>query len=199
MESPAPLVFAWVHAHGAHAREPAPLALLALWLAHYGHRAFVYPLRLRGGRPMPAAIALLGACFNAFNAWLNAAWTASLGAYPTAWLWDPRFVCGAALFALGLAVNLRADATLRSLRGPGEAGYKIPRGGLYERVSCPNYLGEITLWWAWALATWSLSGVAFALFTCANLAPRAAANHAWYRATFADYPPTRRALIPWVW
>jgi hypothetical protein len=35
--------------------------------------------------------------------------------------------------------------------------------------------------------------------TLANLVPRAIATHRWYRATFEDYPPERRALVPFVW
>ena len=54
------------------------------------------------------------------------------------------------------------------LRSLGETGYKIPRGGLYERVSCPNYLGEMLEWIGWALAAWSLAGLAFAVFTIAK-------------------------------
>ena len=48
------------------------------------------------------------------------------------------------------------------------------------------------------LATWSVAGLAFALYTAANLAPRAVANHAWYRERFPDYPARRRALVPYV-
>jgi hypothetical protein len=33
----------------------------------------------------------------------------------------------------------------------------------------------------------------------ANLVPRAIATHAWYREKFADYPPERRILVPFVW
>ena len=44
--------------------------------------------------------------------------------------------------------------------------------------------------------TWSLAGLAFALFTACNLAPRAIANHRWYRQQFPDYPPRRRILVP---
>jgi hypothetical protein len=65
-------------------------------------------------------------------------------------------------------------------------------------VSCPNYLGEIIEWSGWALATWSLAGAAFALYTIANLAPRAVAYHRWYRESFNDYPPARRALLPFI-
>jgi steroid 5-alpha-reductase/3-oxo-5-alpha-steroid 4-dehydrogenase 1 len=78
------------------------------------------------------------------------------------------------VFVLGFTLNRRADRMLRQLRAPGETGYKIPYGGLFERVSCPNYLGEIIEWSGWALATWSLPGVSFAVWTFANLAPRAA-------------------------
>ena len=73
-----------------------------------------------------------------------------------------------------------------------------PFGGLYRWVSCPNYLGEILEWSGWALATWSWPGLAFAVFTFANLAPRALSTHRWYRETFADYPPERKALVPFV-
>jgi len=81
----------------------------------------------------------------------------------------------------------------------GETGYKIPHGGLFERVSCPNYLGEIIEWSGWALATWCLPGLSFAVWTFANLAPRARAHHRWYRAKFPEYPEERKALIPGVW
>lgn len=198
MESPAVVLFAAVFAHGAHRAEAAPLVLLALWQVHYVQRTLVYPLRMRGGRPMPVLIVALALGFNSINAYVNARWISELGAYPTSWLADPRLLAGAALFAAGLAINLRADATLRALRAPGEAGYKLPRGGLYERVSCPNYLGELLEWTGWALATWSLAGLSFAVYTAANLVPRALANHRWYRATFPDYPPARRAVIPYL-
>jgi steroid 5-alpha-reductase/3-oxo-5-alpha-steroid 4-dehydrogenase 1 len=98
-----------------------------------------------------------------------------------------------------MALNLESDARLLSLRAPGEAAYKIPRGGLFAWVSCPNYLGEIAEWVGWALASWSIGGAAFAFYTAANLAPRAASHHAWYRRTFSDYPAERKALVPFVW
>ena len=84
------------------------------------------------------------------------------------------------------------------LRAPGEIGYKIPHGGLFELVSSPNYFGEITQWCGWALATWSLPGLGFALFTAANLVPRAWSNRAWYIARFPDYPKERKSVIPFI-
>jgi protein-S-isoprenylcysteine O-methyltransferase Ste14 len=108
-------------------------------------------------------------------------------------------VPGVALFGLGQWINHQSDAILLALRAPGETGYKIPTGGLYRWVSCPNYLGELIIWTGWAVATWSSAGLSFAVYTFANLAPRAAANHRWYREQFPDYPPERRALIPFIW
>ena len=67
---------------------------------------------------------------------------------------------------------------------------------MYEWVSCPNYLGEVLTWVGWTIATWSLAGLSFAVFTAANLVPRGMANHRWYQKTFEDYPSERRAVMP---
>jgi 3-oxo-5-alpha-steroid 4-dehydrogenase 1 len=201
MENPAALVFALFFLTGEAPKNLTAFAFLGLWEAHYIHRAFIYPFQIADGRKkMPVVVILMGFVFNCGNAYLNGAYLFSLsGGYPVKWLADPRFICGAALFVLGFTLNRRADRRLRQLRAPGETGYKIPHGGLFERVSCPNYLGEIIEWSGWALATWSMAGLSFAVWTIANLAPRARAHHQWYRENFAEYPAERKALIPGVW
>jgi protein-S-isoprenylcysteine O-methyltransferase Ste14 len=199
MECPAVLAFGWWFLRGPHATATAPLVLFALWNLHYVHRTFVFPFRLKiAGKTMPFLIATLGFTFNTLNAYVNATWIGTLGDYPASWLGSPAFVVGATLFLSGLAINLWSDTRLIELRGDGTGGYKVPRGGLFELVSCPNYLGEILEWTGWAIATWSLAGVAFLLYVLANLVPRALANHAWYREKFPDYPARRRALVPFV-
>jgi 3-oxo-5-alpha-steroid 4-dehydrogenase 1 len=198
MESPAPLLFAGVYLTGAHRAQLVPLLFLGLWQLHYTQRTFVYPFLLRAGARIPVSIMALAIFFNVLNAYINARWISQWGDYPVRWLADPRFLVGVVLFLGGMAVNLGSDRTLRHLRGPGETGYRIPHGGGYRWVSSPNYLGEIVEWFGWALATWSLAGLAFALYTTANLAPRAMDNHRWYRQRFADYPADRRALIPFL-
>jgi len=74
----------------------------------------------------------------------------------------------------------------------------IPRGWLFEYISCPHYFGELLEWAGWALMTWSVSGLAFFVFTFANLFPRAVASHRWYRKQFPDYPSKRKAVIPFI-
>lgn len=199
MEHPSVLLFLPVYFAGAHSMALVPLVLCAFWQLHYVHRTFIFPFRMRvGSKPMPISIPVMGLTFTALNAYLNARWISELGTYPASWLLDPRFLIGAVIFLLGLAINLHADTVLIHLRKPGERGYKIPRGGMYRWITSPNYFGEILEWIGWAVMTWSLPGLAFALYSIANLAPRALANHRWYREKFPDYPPERRALIPFV-
>jgi 3-oxo-5-alpha-steroid 4-dehydrogenase 1 len=201
MEAPAALVFVLLFALGQHREAPSAWVFFVLWEAHYVHRAFVYPFSLRGtSKRMPLVVVGMAFLFNVVNGYFNGRYLFTLsGGYPAGWLADPRFVAGLALFLAGYIINRQADRTLRHLRQPGESGYVVPQGGLYRWVSCPNYLGEIVEWMGWALATWSLAGLAFAVWTVANLAPRARAHHRWYREHFADYPPERKALLPGLW
>jgi protein-S-isoprenylcysteine O-methyltransferase Ste14 len=201
MEAPAPIVFAVCFMLGGHKNTAVAFVLLGLWEAHYLHRAFIYPFSLRGtARRMPLLVVSFGFLFNVMNGYLNGRYiTGFSGGYASSWLSDPRFIVGTVLFITGFVINRQADTAMRSLRKPGESGYKISYSRFYRWVSCPNYLGEITIWLGWALATWSLPGLAFALWTVANLLPRARANHAWYRRTFPDYPPERKALLPGIW
>ena len=39
------------------------------------------------------------------------------------------------------------------------------------------------------------AGTAFAVYTAANLVPRALDHHRWYQETFPDYP-RRKAIVP---
>ncbi len=199
MESPSCLGFAAIFFSGSHALEPAPLALACMWLAHYVHRTFLFPLRMtKKLKHMPAAVSGMAVVFNVINAYINARWLSELGSYPTSWLADPRFLAGAALFVFGMALNIQSDNVLFGLRKPGEDGYKIPHGGAYRWVSAPNYLGELIEWGGFALAAWSLAALAFFLFTFANLVPRAISHHRWYKERFPDYPRERKAVIPFL-
>jgi protein-S-isoprenylcysteine O-methyltransferase Ste14 len=201
MESPSAIGFVVLYAIAPRRPGLVALVFLGLWELHYVNRAFIFPFRMRGGqKQMPLAVAASAVAFNCGNVYLNARWLSALGPeYPTSWLADPRFLVGAALFAAGFAINYHADAVLRGLRRDAGAGYQIPRGGLYRFISCPNYFGELIEWSGWALLTWSFAGATFALWTAANLVPRAITHHKWYRAQFPDYPPERKAILPLLW
>ncbi len=201
MESPAAIVWALIFFQGQHRFETVPLIFLGLWQLHYFRRTFIYPMRMRlDGKTMPVSIAAMAVGFNLLNAYCNARMVSHLATYETSWLLDPRFSIGVGIFVLGWLINGRADERLRLLRAPGETGYKVPKGGLHDWVAAPNYLGEIIEWVGWAIATWSLAGLAFAIYTFANLAPRAHSNLRWSKEKFGDeWPAHRKALIPGLW
>ena len=57
MEAPAPLVFAAMFVIGDNRVSITAVVFLFLWLAHYIHRAFIYPFSLRSsGSRMPLFI-----------------------------------------------------------------------------------------------------------------------------------------------
>ena len=201
MEAPSPLIFVLCYLMGDNATNMTLMAFLILWIAHYLHRAFIYPFRLRGlNKRMPVIIVVMGLFFNAANAYFNGHYLFTLSdGYGNAWMADPRFITGALLFIAGYFLNRQADRQLRELRSSDESDYKIAFDGMFRLISCPNYFGEIVIWIGWALATWSLPGLAFAIWTMANLVPRAIMHHAWYRDTFPEYPSDRKALVPWLW
>ena len=200
METPPVLVFLGFYLSGDHAGTLVPLILLGLWQSHYIYRAWIFPLKMKtSNKQMPLLVALLAIMFNTLNAYVNGRWISHYGAYDVSWLTDPRFIVGTLIFLIGMAINRQSDNILLNLRKPGETGYKIPQGGFYKWVSAPNYFGEIVEWIGWAIATWSVAGLSFAVYVVANLAPRALSNHRWYHEKFSDYPRERRALIPGIW
>jgi steroid 5-alpha reductase family enzyme len=202
MEAPSPLgmLLLFLLGRGTSEGDHMATVFLGMWLGHYLYRAFVFPWLLpRTARPMPVVVLAAGACFNVVNVYLNGYWLFFLAPPRSlSWLASPRFVMGAALFLGGLLVHVLADRELRRLRHALQGGYVVPRGPLFRRVSCPNYLGEIVEWSGFALATWSPGGLLFALWTAANLVPRALHHHRWYRARFPDYPRARHAIVPFV-
>jgi len=200
MELPAIVLFTASFFAGTNALSFVPIVFFTLWQAHYIHRTLIFPFRMKlGGKTSSLLTTALAVVFNVLNGFNNG-WALSreTSHYDASWLFDPRFIAGAALFVIGFVINRQSDAILRRLRGPGETGYKIPQGGLYRYVSCPNYLGELVEWSGWALATFNLAGLAFLTFSVANLLPRALSHHKWYKERFPDYPSDRRAIIPGV-
>lgn len=200
MEAPAPIVFVVVYFLGPYAERSVPLFLLGLWLTHYVYRSFVFPFRMRGGtKNQPLMTFFLAVVFNTANGFVNAYAISHASLHlANGTLANPRVIAGTLVFFLGYAINHQSDAILRNLRRPGESGYKIPRGGFYRWVSCPNYLGELIEWAGFALAAATLPALVFVFFTASNLVPRAISHHRWYREKFPDYPRDRKAIFPYV-
>ena len=197
MELPSVVFFSYCLKSPKGLESTARKLLASLWLSHYSYRTFIFPNLIRSkNKRMPMMIALSGFAYNTLNSYLNGTWIAEHGDYDH-WEKDPRFLLGASLFLAGFILNIHSDLTLIKLRSIHETGYSIPYGGGYKFVSAPNYLGEIIEWTGWSIASWSLPALSFALYTSANLVPRALAHHQWYKETFKEtYPEDRKAIFP---
>lgn len=181
-----------------------PAVMASLFLLHYFQRTFIFPLLIKGKSRMPWAIVLMGMIFNIINAYMIGGWlffVSPADAYPDSWLLSPQFICGTLLFFFGMGVNIQSDSIVRSLRKPGDTGHYIPRGGMYRYVTSANYFGEFMEWTGFAILTWSWAGAVFALWTFANLAPRARSIHHRYEKEFgSEYSSLhRRYILPFIY
>ena len=179
--------------------------MAGLYLLHYFQRSFIFPLMLRGKSKMPIAVMLMGMTFNTFNAYIIGEWLYSPslngGMYTIDWLWSPQFIIGTLIFITGMAINMHSDHVIRNLRKPGDTKHYIPRKGFYKYVTSANYFGEFTEWLGYAILTWSPAGLLFAIWTFANLGPRAKSLTEKYEAEFGEeYKKlNKKHIIPFIW
>lgn len=173
--------------------------LVGLWLSHYVNRTIIFPLRIRTeGKSMPLAIVFSAVFFNGMNGFVNGYYLGYIYTPdPTRSYTDPIMLAGIIIFIVGMAVNHMADTRLINLRKQ-RAGYQIPRGWLFEYISCPNHFGEVVEWTGYAIIGWNLPALSFAIWTFCNLVPRTLNHHAWYHENFPDYPKNRKAVIPYL-
>jgi len=200
MEIPGPLIYFLLVLIGSGPKTVTVWVITGLYLVHYANRAVIYPLRIRTkGKEMPFVVAVMAIFFNFVNSGFLGYFMGSLQTqYTVAWITDPRFITGLLIFITGMVINMTSDHKLIHLRKKSGNGYRIPGGGLFEKVSCPNLFGEIVEWGGYALLCWSLPALAFFIWTFCNLVPRALSHNRWYRNHFPDYPPGRKAVFPYI-
>ncbi len=203
MEAPVFIVMLWLWWCSEVTCEVVPLIFLLLFECHYFQRSFIFPLLLRGHSKMPVAIVLMGVVFNVVNGVIQGQWLfflAPKGMYSLSWLTTPQFLLGVIVFIIGMVINLHSDYVIRHLRAPGDTRHYLPSKGLYRYVTSGNYFGEFVEWCGFALATWSWAGAVFALWTFANLAPRAHAIRERYYSEFGrEAVGKRKRMIPFIY
>lgn len=185
--------------------------LVLLFTAHYVHRSLIYPFKMRmdkAERKFPIEISLMAFTFCVVNSVLQCRSILYFTDYEeksenqfSKFLSRNfvRLLYGAALYALGMWVNISHDYYLFQKRNEKEdQGYVIPEYFLFKYISCPNYFGEMLEWVGFALMANTLSAWIFVFSTFSNLFPRALTHHKWYRNKFENYPKDRKALFPFV-
>ena len=182
--------------------------ILGLFSFHYFNRTFIYSMKIRGGKPTAISAMFFAFVFTAINGYFQ-----SLGLlmYYEYYIFIDdsngyiNFNCirlfgGIFLWFTGFMINKQSDDILRNLRKPGEKGYKIPRGGMFEYITSAHYFGENIEWLGLGIATNGAPMYSFALFTFSNLFPRAVQSHNWYKTKFkGEYPKKRKVYIPFVY
>lgn len=198
MELPQPVGLVLCFVTAERPASPVAWAWLGLWMFHYTYRTLVYPFVPRASS-LSTSVVALGFLLNCTFSYANGRWLFALGPdRPVGYLLDARFIAGTLAFFAGFSLCAWSDVHLRRLRERSTQRYVVPHRGPFALVASPNYAGELVMWLGWACATWSLAGLAIAAVTAANLVPRARRNLRWYRETFPDYPPQRKALIPFL-
>jgi 3-oxo-5-alpha-steroid 4-dehydrogenase 1 len=199
-EAPSMIFLTIFFAMGTGNKPAAAWFFWALWVIHYINRSFIFPLRTKtAGKKIPVAIVASAIFFNFINGFLNGTYLGNFaGAYDNQYFFSPQFIGGITLFIAGFAINNQSDTILINLRKPGETGYKIPTGGMFKFISCPNHFGEIIEWLGYAIMVGSLPAWSFAIWAFINLVPRALDHHKWYKEKFAAYPKERKAVIPFI-
>ena len=116
---------------------------IAMWVAHYGHRTLIWPWVIpRRDGEMRIMMCASGIFFNVLNGALWGWFMGYIADYASDWMSDPRFVIGVVLAIGGGALNIWSDYRLWRLRGDNRDAYVIPRGGVFNLVSCPNLAGR---------------------------------------------------------
>ena len=180
------------------------LIFLILFEIHYFQRSFIFPFLIRGKSVMPLSVILMGMIFNTLNAFMQGGWifyVSPENMYEISWLTTPQFIIGTLIFFVGMIINIHSDYIIRHLRQPGDTRHYLPKKGMFKYVTSANYFGEFVEWLGFAILTWSLSGAVFAVWTFANLAPRAAKIYDNYKKEFGDELDTKKVkrIIPFIY
>lgn len=173
--------------------------LIGMFLFHYIHRTFIFPLKQTQGSPMPLSIPLMAFLFTFTNGYIQINYLGSgMTSYPSEWVFSWQFILGNILFWSGLFINIQSDYILIDNKKKYKK-YVIPRGGLFEYISGANYFGETVEWIGFGIATWGTPGFVFAISTGLFILPRGWQHHNDYLKRFGStYPKSRKAVIPFL-
>ncbi|MDR1974597.1 MAG: DUF1295 domain-containing protein [Bacteroidales bacterium] len=204
MEVPVFVLMIFMWAFSERTDNAVLFVFLCLFELHYLQRAFIFPFLMKGNSHIPLSVVFMGVTFNVLNTLMQGGWlfyVSPIDYYTLSWLTTPQFIIGVVVFIAGYTINLRSDYIIRHLRHSGDTRHYFPQKGMFRYVSSANYFGEFVEWVGFAIFTWSLSGAIFALWTFANLAPRARRLNKKYAEEFSEeYEQIKpKSIIPFIY
>ena len=183
------------------------LLVILPFLIHYIHRTFIFPFVIHSSKNNPLEITLMAFTFCFFDAiMINRSIFYYIDYESNFWIY---YIFGITTFVCGMYINIYSDYSMIKQRNENKdqsigSKYIIPRGFMYELISCPNYFGELTEWLGFFVLSNSFSGLVFFVSTFANLFPRALQYHEWYKNKFKEEfsndeeLASRKAIIPFM-
>jgi hypothetical protein len=169
---------------------PTQAILLGMIVFHFTKRTLETLLLHKYSGPIELFSALF---ISAFYSWIAGTISYLNSRQTTAW--DSLVMLGIIIFIIGELGNFSHHLILARLRR-NRNGYVIPQGGLFKYVACPNYLFEIISWVGIFAASRQLFTLLALIGMTGYLVARSLKTLRWYQVKFADYPKTRKALIP---
>lgn len=136
---------------------------LAYWSFHYAKRILeTFLVHKFGHATMPI-----------FNLFKNCSYYWGFAAFVSYFVNHPLYTAPSQMqsiicFALAMVCqfsNLWSHLILARLRAPGDKGYKIPRGFLFNYITCANYTAEI---WGWILFSVGVQALPAGIFMLAG-------------------------------
>jgi very-long-chain enoyl-CoA reductase len=138
------------------------------------------------------------------NVFRNCAYYWTFGAYIAYYCNHPLYTPVSDLqmkigFGIGIVcqiANFYCHILLRNLRSPtGSGGYQIPRGFLFNIVTCANYTTEIYQWLGFNIATQTVAGYVFLAVAAAIMTNWALGKHSRLRKASVPYSSLHTALL----
>jgi len=170
---------------------PIQWIMTILFVLHFGKRCFeaLFVHKYSGPIDVLSVAQITG--FYCLAVWLGLFTTARVTQAPDMITW-----IGLATFAAGTVINAYHHVLLANLRARGSNEYLIPRGGLFNVIVCPHYLGELLAWLGIAFVSRQLAMYIWFFGETAYLLIRSRNTLAWYRAKFPHMADRVRGLLP---
>ena len=94
--------------------------------------------------------------------------------------------------------NYACHNILKNLKKQNNGKRGIPRGNMFEYVSCAHYFWELCTWMCFYLIVGTISSLLFVIYSFASMFTIAYEKHKGYLSYFGDKYPKRKIMIPFL-